>query len=239
MADLLLLMRCEHDLTVRANALATLLDPDGLMADIRDIIIHKNSAMRLQVRDVERAFATPRPADALSSTSVQQQLDDLHRQHDNNLTALIEATHLIARLQAWSDNHLDEYAPDLHAFIKLVGLFVRKDQAHAESVSVPKKLMNVIQAAITPANIPDYQPSTLPLAMSPNIEALLDDSIQDREMALQAMIKAREWFEQAEPSSPVSVLLRQAEKMVGKRFSEVAQCIPMELLERWEQETDQ
>ncbi|MQR02087.1 type VI secretion system protein TssA [Glaciimonas sp. GS1] len=227
----------EYDLTVRANALATLTDPEGLMADIREIIINKNSAMRLQVRDVERAFATPKPADALSASSVQQQLDDLYRQHDNNLAALSEVAHLLNRLQTWSITYLDDYASDLRAVQKLVGLFSRKDQPQNASISAPKKLLNVIQAAIAPpveaANLP---PSLPPSPMQTNSFELQDDSIQDRQMALQAMIKAREWFEQAEPSSPVSVLLRQAEKMVGKRFSEVVQCIPLELLERWEQE---
>ncbi len=230
----------EYDLTVRANALATLTDPEGLMADIRDITINKNSAMRLQVRDVERAFATPSSADALSVSSVQQQLDDLHRHHDNNLAALVEVMHLFTRLQNWSANHLGEYAPDLHVFVKLVGLFRRKDQPQPDNVSIPKKLVNVIQPAITPPTTTADQPSPAYVAnlpMSQIREILQEDSIQDREMALQAMMKAREWFEQTEPSSPVSVLLRQAEKMVGKRFSEVVQCIPLELLERWEQET--
>lgn len=227
----------EYDLTVRANALATLTDPEGLMADIREIVINKNSAMHLQVRDVERAFATPRPADALSPSSVQQQLDDLYRHHDAKLAALAEVTYLFTRLQAWSDTHLDEYAPDLHSLEKLLALFRRKDQSQSEYVSVPQKLMSAIQAAITSSSDSADQPSVSHLPMAQNIQALPDDSIQDREMALQAMTKAREWFEQSEPSSPVSVLLRQAEKMVGKRFSEVVQCIPLELLERWEQET--
>ena len=45
---------------------------------------------------------------------------------------------------------------------------------------------------------------------------------------------ARDWFESNEPSSPVAVLLKQAERMVGKRFSQVADSIPLDLMQKWE-----
>lgn len=48
--------------------------------------------------------------------------------------------------------------------------------------------------------------------------------------------EAREWLEQNEPSSPVAILLKQAERLVGKRFAEVAQVIPPELLAKWDAE---
>ncbi|MEX8993147.1 cytoplasmic protein, partial [Salmonella enterica] len=38
----------------------------------------------------------------------------------------------------------------------------------------------------------------------------------------------------SEPSSPTIPLLRQAERLVGKRFSEVINEIPVELLEKWD-----
>ena len=51
--------------------------------------------------------------------------------------------------------------------------------------------------------------------------------------------EARAWFEQHEPSSPVAVLLKQAECLVGKRYAEVASAIPAELLAQWDGESDQ
>ncbi len=50
----------------RSNALAALLDHEGVMADIRGITLSNSAALRLQVRDVERALSAPRPADALA-----------------------------------------------------------------------------------------------------------------------------------------------------------------------------
>ena len=57
-----------------------------------------------------------------------------------------------------------------------------------------------------------------------------------REDVLATIRAAREWFETHEPSSPVAVLLKQAERMVGKRFSQVADSIPLDLLRKWELE---
>ena len=48
--------------------------------------------------------------------------------------------------------------------------------------------------------------------------------------------QVRVWIEHNEPSSPVSVLLKQAERMWGKRFSEVAGEIPPELLQAWDRD---
>lgn len=44
----------------RSNALAALLDHEGVMADIRGITLSNSAALRLQVRDVERALSAPR-----------------------------------------------------------------------------------------------------------------------------------------------------------------------------------
>lgn len=59
---------------------------------------------------------------------------------------------------------------------------------------------------------------------------------RDRDGALADIRSARQWFELHEPSSPVALLLRQAERLTGKRFDEVFQAIPAELVERWAQD---
>ncbi len=58
--------------------------------------------------------------------------------------------------------------------------------------------------------------------------------IRDRNDALERLRVIRRWFEHSEPSSPTIPLLRQAERLVGKRFSEVINEIPVELLEKWD-----
>ncbi|WP_211462541.1 type VI secretion system protein TssA [Collimonas silvisoli] len=226
----------EFDLTVRANALATLIDPEGMLSDIREITLTKNSAMRLQVRDVERAFAIPRPVDALSVASVLQQINDLHRSNDSSARALAEAAQLSVRLQAWVTDKLGGLAPDLSALTGLVGAFIRKELSPAVQSS-SERAPKVLACAADAADVPQAGSAERPcFSLSPGEFMQPADWTQGRDAALQAMIEARTWFEQAEPSSPVAVLLRQAEKLVGKRFAEVVQCIPLELLERWDQE---
>lgn len=86
----------------RSNALAALLDHEGVMADIRGITLSNSAALRLQVRDVERALSAPRPADALAPESVRQQLADLEARGALPLAAFREAQESAERLQVWA-----------------------------------------------------------------------------------------------------------------------------------------
>lgn len=60
------------------------------------------------------------------------------------------------------------------------------------------------------------------------------NDIRTRNDVLLSIRGARQWLETHEPSSPVAVLLKQSERMVGKRFSQVADSIPFDLLKKWE-----
>ncbi|WP_211473036.1 ImpA family type VI secretion system protein [Collimonas humicola] len=245
-----LLIEGERDFAMRANALSALADPEGLLSDIRDITLSKSSAIRLQVRDVERAFASPRHPDALSVEVVQRQLADLRHARNPALQDLSEASVLIGRLQLWCQSDLQDYVPDLAPLVRLLGLFASKSgMAMAKPVESPTpdakvnkavqepRMAEVKPSAPSQGSLRTYlnaisdqrKPSMTPTDMS-------NHTINGRQAALQAIQEAREWFELVEPSSPVAILLRQAEKMVGKRFSEVAQSIPPDLLARWEQE---
>ncbi len=58
-----------------------------------------------------------------------------------------------------------------------------------------------------------------------------------RDHARASIAVARDWFELHEPSSPVGLLLRQAERLIGRPYAEVAQAIPAELAARWSENT--
>ena len=60
----------------------------------------------------------------------------------------------------------------------------------------------------------------------------------DRHAALNLIREARVWFEQHEPSSPIPVLLKRAERLVGKRYADVVTAIPLDLLTQWESGVD-
>lgn len=106
----------------RSNALAALLDHEGVMADIRGITLSNNIAMRLQVRDVERSLSASRPADALAPESVRQQLADLEARGALPLDAFRQAAESTERLQRHARETLNDQAPDFSRLTQLLTL---------------------------------------------------------------------------------------------------------------------
>lgn len=215
-----LLIDGEPEPAVRANALSGLVDMEGLLSDVFEIVVASSTAMRLTVRDVERAFAVPRLPDAPSPDSVTQQLTALHvssrGQPQAPLTQLVEAAAHVRAIDAWARAQLGDEAPSLHALIRILDLF--QDPLVKSSAQ-----------------------SVAPLSGEPPVFASRlgsmtadQDQARDRDDVLAEIRSAREWFELHEPSSPVAILLKQAERMVGKRFFQVADSIPLDLLQKWE-----
>lgn len=232
-------------LEIRRNALQALTDADGLLADVREIALTRSSATRLQVRDVERAFAQPRPGDALAPESVVRQLDDLHAQQPETLAGFGDALAGLAAIGAWSGEHLGDYAPDLSALDALLrriaGANARGDRAEAEPIAPAEAdAPPASEAAAAHAHAHAHAHASPPRRREPAAQALAaaiagEPAAQpvDRYAARELIRQARQWFEQHEPSSPIPILLRRAEHFVGKRYADVVQAIPAELLALW------
>ena len=203
--------------TVRANAIAALADPGGLLGEIGDLVVTANTAGRMTVRDVERALATPRSSDAALPEVVAQRLQAAQsdRQGDAavQIRALGESAAHVRAIDAWSRAQLGDEAPSLARLLRLLAPFeaVRDvPQPMEKAVKLPKAILEKPQPAAA---------QTGQLA---------------RHDAAARIRAAREWFEMHEPSSPVAVLLKQAERMVGQRFVQVADAIPLDLLRQWD-----
>jgi type VI secretion system protein ImpA len=216
-----LLIEGEAEPAVRANALAGLVDPEGLLADVCEIAVVTNTAMRLTVRDVERAFAVPRMSEAATPESVTQQLAALRATAPGQMSPLdwLEAAagHVHA-IDAWARVQLGDEAPALTPLSRVLDLFLNPSDRHAAAAK--PKTEAIIE---TPLPVPSTEH-----AAPSRRQAITRDDV------LASIRNAREWFEHHEPSSPVAVLLKQAERMVGKRFSQVADSIPFDLLRKWE-----
>jgi type VI secretion system protein ImpA len=215
-----LVVEGEFDPAVRANALAALADPDGLLGDVREIVVASNTAARLTVCDVERAFAIPRLPDAPSPESVTRQLAALRLASRDSLSAvhlLAHAAQDLRKIDAWCQLRLANEAPSLLPLQRLLDRFADPEQRHDPMSEAVARQSSA--------------PREATVACSPG-------PIISRNDARKGIRATREWFEQHEPSSPVAVLLKQAERMVGKRFSQVAHAIPLELLQKWEAEED-
>jgi type VI secretion system protein ImpA len=211
-----LVVEGERDPAVRANALAALADPDGLLGDVREIVVATNAVRHLTVRDVERAHAVPRLPEAPSPESVAQQLEGLQRSASGDVAlsmkALATALKSAREIAAWSASHLGDDAPALHALLELLKPF---EQPESRMTAVPPEVADAV-GPFEPVEQPDILPVRSRSQVRDNIRA------------------ARDWFEAHEPSSPVAILLGQAERMVGRRFSEVADAIPLDLLRKWD-----
>lgn len=224
-------------LEMRMNALQALADPEGLLADVREIVLTKSTLARLQVRDVERAFAWPRATDALAPESVAQQLQDLRTQQPATMAGFDDAIANLATIDAWCAHHLEAYRPDLSPLSQLLGRLSASTPSVTASGSIetssdpvpePDEVLENDTAAEGELKNDASSPAPRPTRSSP----------ADRNAALDLIRSARTWFETHEPSSPIPVLLKRAEQFVGKRYAEVVTAIPAELLAQWEAARD-
>ncbi|SPA29039.1 replication/virulence associated protein; ImpA-related N-terminal domain [Cupriavidus taiwanensis] len=223
----------EADPAMRANALAALTDPEGLMREVRELTITGNAALRLQIRDVERSLGVPRPADALAPESVRLQMQDLRRHNSPALAALDQAVGEATAIDGWAKANLREDAPDLSPLLKLLGMMTTTAAtAPAPSVAAPTAAPRPDLAAALPS-CDETAGGAFPAADAVHAGPCKP---RERDAALAGIRSARQWFELHEPSSPVALLLRQAERLAGKRFDEVFQAIPADLVARWTQD---
>ncbi|REG61332.1 type VI secretion system protein ImpA [Paraburkholderia sp. BL6669N2] len=231
----------EAALEIRMNALQALTDSDGLLSDLREIALTRSTATRLQMRDVERAFAHPRPSDALAPESVSRQLEDLRIQQPDMLRGFDGALASLESIDTWCKAHLGVYLPDLAALTRLLRRVVgdrsrvtmAPDDGSVEAMPLDDACAAASSNEETRVVHDDISPPTgcaAPVSLGVNVAAA------GREGALERIRDARYWFEQHEPSSPIPVLLKRAERFVGKRYVDVVKAIPTELLEQWDNE---
>jgi type VI secretion system protein ImpA len=223
----------EPDPALRANALAALADPQGLLQDVRELTINGNGALRLQTRDVERSLGMPRPADSLAPDSVRQQLEDLRGQKNAALAALDEAMGFATSIDAWGRHHLQDNHPDLEPLLRLLELVTGAAKAAAMPEVVPEVAVRAVPSPPVPGQEGATDSPSTDDACDPIEMTTEPDAPMGRDAALAAICKARHWFETHEPSSPIPLLLKQAERLTGKRFDEIFQAIPADLVERW------
>lgn len=233
------------DPAVRANALAALCDPEGLLGDVRDVVVSAGTAFRLTVRDVERAFALPRPPYAPEPEGVKRQLADLHVKGDGALRALLACGNAVLGVDHWSQGTLGDDAPDLGPLMHLLGCLagfavapVRAEKVPVEDV-VSDGQRQGFAALPVGAPPPTVDPGearwSAPLAL-PAAGATHLHIVAEREQIRALLRHIRHWVERHEPSSPVVILLKQADRMWGRRFAEVAHMIPPDLMQDWDRD---
>jgi type VI secretion system protein ImpA len=237
----------QADPAVRANAIANLADPGGLLADMRDIVVASNAAFHLTLKDLERSFAVPRPADAIAPETVLQQLAELQARGATEMPALARAAAAADAVATWSQHTLGEAAPDLGALRQLLAWIPAGERrpAPADPDAAAPPVPPAASVAPT-ASMPPMPRADAPLRHSdlaaaeptgwappPGFTQQMSPA-QGRAHARQTLRAVREWLQHQEPSNPVAVVLLQAERMIGMRYGELARALPLELFTQWE-----
>jgi type VI secretion system protein ImpA len=223
------------DPAVRANALAALCDPEGLLADLREVVVSGHTALRLSVRDVERALSVPRPAYAPDPAVVKRQLADLHGKRDAPLLALLACGHCVQAISQWAHTSLQDDAPSLEPLARLLGALGSFAHTEKPVTKLQAQAVEPVNHALTVSadSIPlEPHHSQSPTTLAPTL--LHQNIIEEREQIRALLRQVRQWIEHHEPSSPVTILIKQADRMWGKRFSEIAHMIPPDLMKAWD-----
>jgi type VI secretion system protein ImpA len=229
------------DPAVRANALAALCDPEGLLSDVREVVVTGNTALRLTVRDVERALAFPRPPYAPEPETVKRQLADLHGKRDVPLLALLDCGACVQVIDQWAQTALQDDAPNLAPLTRLLAALGSFAEPEKRSAKVHAEALEQSSGTLMAAD--DYRPSDARSLQEPHDRQSLttvtppvlhQSIIEEREQIRALLRQVRQWIEHHEPSSPVTILIKQADRMWGKRFSEIATMIPPDLMKAWD-----
>lgn len=258
-----------HDPAVRANAIEALTDPEGLLQDLRSIVLVSNTFFRLSVKDVDKAY-TPSALPIKETESVKAQLIDLVNKKNESVISLLKSHDLLIKIIDWCSENLKDDSPNLEplqrlldpfkiAFMQDKGSTFEKNEYELEVDATSHNILNTtieVQEnsqdelnSESASSLNNFSPShhtseTLDVLKEvlteknnylkfQNISPNELTAQEKRELAKEKIQHLMIWFQENEPSSPVSLLLKQAHHLVGKNFLEVTSVIPAELLSSW------
>lgn len=231
---------------VRANAMAALVDPGGLLGDLRETFIDKNVAKMLSIGDVERSFAMPKLVNSKDQEVVKRQLVEMYLQNDERVLSLAKAKNILKGIEKWANENLADCSVNFSSMRKILDNFSEQKYLSGDKLNKNK--------FIQPESEPFWGQNSSEMKVDSNFNGEsssvhastsfspfnldLNSQLINREKVKSHIHSIRIWFEYNEPSSPVGLLLKQAENMIGKKFTEITHVIPQELLQLWDREID-
>jgi type VI secretion system protein ImpA len=197
----------DGDLYARANVLALLVDPDSVLADLRDAnIVSLRGVGEVKVRAVEIAMGTIAARDdetAWSRTQVEQLFADAVAQGISLPTDIAEVQSQLASLTALLGERMSNAdAPDLKPL--------------RQTLSTIAMLMPQVGTVGGDA-ADDAAGADAPAAAGGGGQAL-SGRINSRAEALRAIEMVCDYLERAEPTNPAQLLLRRAGRLLNHNF---------------------
>lgn len=202
-----------RDLITRMNVLAQLADPNGLLQDVRSaLVVAAGAHGRVSVRDILLAAGRTQPASGetvLSQAQIDSALAAAAEQGSASIEAPAAAAALVKAIETLlADKAGAVGAPDLRPLADLLKPVV------AACANASASLAGAAAAATTTAEgtAPDTARAAPP-----------SGEIRTREDAMQALDSVCKFYERTEPGNPAPLLIRRAQRLIGKTFVEILQ----------------
>lgn len=205
---------------LRANAFAELDAPQGLLADIRQMLLPAISGQQITVSEFEKAFSQPCATASPSGTIAGELLKQWQDTANPEILALQQAGEFLQQLQCLLETQLEQHVPETRRLAELLSLFTPgKAAENAVTVSAPQ-----------PAILSGQQKQNAFLPSIPTEATGNILKIGHRQDALEYLRQLRHWFSEAEPGSPAIPMLSYIEAGVGRSFSELVAMYPPEIM---------
>ncbi|MBR0564803.1 type VI secretion system protein TssA [Azoarcus sp. L1K30] len=204
----------EYDPLPRANAVAALADPGGLIRALRQATLMESRIGVITVDDAEavlRGLQLPTGAKVGSLDQLTRIIDAERQGNDERFAAIAKAADTLEHIEArWRAQVEAEYWPDLS---RLHDMLARLKRATGGGVAHDDAPADALPDAASTANAADSQ-------VSRNARSVLGD-ISSRADAFRALSLARRYFEEHEPSHPAPLLIRRIERLADLDFIEI------------------
>jgi type VI secretion system protein ImpA len=200
-----------NDPTMRLNALAPLVDPTFGLADLRHAPVGGGRS-QLTVRQIELAAGKAQPGSSESVPSpegVQQALKAAEAQTPGTLAALQQTGDEMARIEAvLIDKVGGSQGPELRPLRVLAQCLA---SAAAQAVAAES------EAAAGSADAAGGDGA----AAATGGSAVAVGALRSREDVSRTLDRVCEWIERNEPSNPAPLLIRRAQRLMGKNFMDI------------------
>ena len=195
-----------NDPTMRLNALAPLVDADGGLADFRAAIVGSGRAA-LSVRQLELAAgkAEPLPDETVPTLEGALQAVQAAEAQSAGVQAALKQAHAeVIRIEGvLGDKVGASQGPDLRP-LRVLTQTLASVATQAEGGSVATDSEDGPASSAT---------STAPRGAP--------GSLQTREDVVRSLDRACDWLERNEPTNPAPLLIRRAQRLMGKSFLEI------------------
>jgi type VI secretion system protein ImpA len=230
------------DPTARANAVAGLADNDTILRALRAIPLTDSRMMgRFGLREIQiaRGEAPGGKDDAhLEESKIASAFKDTPQEHLAGLLSGVKAArdHLKA-IEAVFDEKVPAQGPDLSPLSRTLFQLEKILDEHVEQPEVEEEdVEEAADEAAAPAGgaggeaAPGGDGAAAPAAAKPRGVG----QIATRKDVLAAMDRICEYYEKNEPSSPVPVLIRRAQKLVVADFEAIMRDLAPSGLDQWQ-----